>query len=157
MLYSVSPRRILNTVGLKPSWNFNTLIPIRLAAMKWPSSCTKTSTPSTNANDRMVISEPDTNTSDFQLYPADDLTSVIAGPLVNRSHLRKGAYLCRPMRIHGALDYAGDARERKRPVQESSHSDLIRGIEDHRKAVLAAQRPVRECQAGEHGQVRHVE
>src|SRR3954454_5085512 len=124
MLYSVSPRRMLNTVGLKPSWNFRTLMPIRLAAMKWPSSCTNTRTPSTNANDRTVISEPDTKTSDFQLYPAHDLTRVIAGPFVNRAHLREGAYLCRPVRVHGALDHTGDARERKRPVQESSHGNL---------------------------------
>src|SRR3954451_9233268 len=109
MLYSVSPRRKLSTVGLNPSWNFSTLMPMRLAARKCPSSCTKTSTPSTNAKDSRVINEPDTETSDLQtsdlqLYPAGGVVCVLSSPRVHGPDLRQSAHLCRLVRIHRPLD-----------------------------------------------------
>ena len=48
--YSVSPQRRANTIGPKPIENRCTSTPRRLATMKCPSSCTKTSTPSATPN-----------------------------------------------------------------------------------------------------------
>src|SRR3954468_22353274 len=125
MLYSVSPRRKLNTVGLNPSWNFSTLMPMRLAARKCPSSCTKTSTPSTNANDRTVINEPATETSDLQLYPASDIVRVPSSPRVDDPDLRQSAHLCRLVRVHRPLDHLRYCRERQCSIQETGHGHFV--------------------------------
>ncbi len=54
---SVSPRRKLKIVGLKPSWNFRTRMPNPLGGEKVPQPpCTNTSTPSTKTNARRVCS-----------------------------------------------------------------------------------------------------
>src|SRR5436853_2149233 len=101
MPYSVSPRRKLTTVGLNPSWNLSTRMPTRLAARKCPSSCTNTSTPSTNANERIVINR---RTSDLQFYPARQLERTLARPLIDCTDLLECCHLDRRMRIHRLLD-----------------------------------------------------
>ena len=54
--YSVSPRRKLTTGRPNPSENRSTWMPTAFAAMKWPASCTKMSTPRTTANAASVRS-----------------------------------------------------------------------------------------------------
>ena len=54
-------------------------MPTRLAARKWPSSWTNTSTPSTKTNARTCQSRH--GTSDLQFYPAGDLRRILARPL----------------------------------------------------------------------------
>src|SRR5439155_128566 len=56
--YSVSPRRRDSTTGPKPIEKRCTRIPSRLATVKWPSSWTKTSTPSATAKASNEISGP---------------------------------------------------------------------------------------------------
>src|SRR2546425_5659509 len=133
MPYSVSPRRKLSTVGLKPSWNLSTRMPTRFAARKCPSSCTNTSTPSTNANDKTVIN-PDP--SDLQFYPARHLESTLARPVVHRSHLRQRRHLRRTMRVHGPFDDEGNRRETDASVEEPPDRHFIRRVQHDRQTPL---------------------
>src|SRR6266571_635003 len=128
MPYSVSPRRKLTIVGLNPSWNLRTRMPTRLAARKCPSSCTKTSTPSTNAKESNVINK---KTSDPQFYLdlAGDLPRILASPLVCRPDGAKSGHFCRPMHIHGPLDDSGDRSEREPAFEKTRDGDLVRGVE----------------------------
>src|SRR5207249_5998263 len=113
--YSVSPRRKLMTVGLKPSWNLRTRMPTRLEARKCPSSCTNTSTPSTKANDTRVIS---TKSSDLQFYPARRLGGIVMRPLVDGAHFCQRVDLARPVRIHRPLDHHWNRREADAPLEK---------------------------------------
>src|SRR5947208_14189607 len=116
MLYSVPPLWTLSTVGLKPSWNLSTRMPTRLAARKCPSSCTNTSTPSTNANDRIVINR---RTSDLQFYPARQLERTLARPLIDCTDLLERRHLDRQMRIHRSLDDLRNRREADPPLEKT--------------------------------------
>src|SRR5579863_8181816 len=126
MPYSVSPRRKLMIVGLNPSWNFSTLMPTRLAARKWPSSCTNTSTPSTNANDRSVVN---CETSDLQFYPAGDFLRIFARPAIDGPDLDQRRHLGRLMGFHRSLDDLRDRGESEPAFQESRDGHLIGRIE----------------------------
>ncbi len=53
--YSVSPLLKDRILGPNPSENVRTRTPMRRAIRKWPSSCTKISTPSTKMNARKVV------------------------------------------------------------------------------------------------------
>ena len=77
-------------------------MPTRLAARKWPSSWTNTSTPSTNTNARSVdhATEPQT----FNSTPRADLLRILAGPLVDSANRAKRRHLGRAMRVHRPLD-----------------------------------------------------
>src|SRR5579862_1725175 len=114
MPYSVPPRVKLRIVGLKPSWNFSTRMPTRLAARKWPSSCTNTSTPRTKANDKIVMI---TGTSDLQFYPAGDIQRIVARPLVGRADIGQGGHRPGVVGIHRALDDLWDRGEPDAPVE----------------------------------------
>src|SRR5437868_5914231 len=139
MLYSVSPRRKLRIVGLKPSWNFSTRMPTRLAARKCPSSCTKTRTPSTKANARIVCMVANQQTSDFQFYPACNIERTFAGPPVHAPHGRERLHLDRPMRVHGSRDHQRDGREADAAVEEPRHRHFVGGIEDDGQAAPGLQ------------------
>src|SRR5579864_4472878 len=154
MPYSVSPRRKRTIVGLKPSWNFSTLMPTRLAARKWPSSCTNTSTPSTNANDSNVVT---CETSDLQFYPAGDFLGVLTRPAVDGTHLGQGCHLGGLMGLHRPLDDVGDRGEAEPALQESRDRDLVRRVEHHGQAPLCREGAVREPQAGKRVGIRHAE
>src|SRR3989442_3733315 len=151
MPYSVSPRLNLMMVGLKPSWNFRTRMPTRLAARKWPSSWTKTSTPSTKTNARMVI------TSDLQFYRAGDLLRILAGPGVHSAHRRQGRNLFRSMRLHRLLDDVRDRQEADTSVEESRDGDLVGGVQHDRQAACRLERAIRQAQTWERGGVRHLD
>src|SRR6185295_10409334 len=170
MLYSVSPRLNLTMVGLKPSWNFRTRIPTRLAARKWPSSWTKTSTPSTNTNASGICihcgsrsSRTSANgviktaTSDFQFYCAGDLLRILACPPVNSAHGCKRRHLFRPMDRHRLFDDVGDREEADPPVEEPLDGNLVGRIQDDRQAACVLEGAVGQRQAGERGGVRHLE
>src|SRR6267378_3262610 len=101
-------------------------MPTRLAARKWPSSWTNTSTPSTNPNASGICihvgsrssrtnAKPESvikaATSDFQFYCAGDLLRILTGPAVYGAHRRERRYLFRSMRLHRLLD---DVRDRKK-------------------------------------------
>src|SRR6186997_2073199 len=105
MPYSVSPRRKLKIVGLKPSWNFSTRMPTRLAARKCPSSCTNTRTPRTKPNERRVINVPDTNrTSDLQLYSVGNRLCTVPGGAIDLSDRVNRCHIRWLMRVHRFLD-----------------------------------------------------
>src|SRR6266446_7392082 len=154
MPYSVSPRRKLMIVGLNPSWNFNTLMPTRLAARKWPSSCTNTSTPSTNANDRSVSTS---ETSDLQFYAPGDFLRILTRPAIDGMHLGQRRHFGRLMGLHRALDDVRDRGEAEPALQESLHGDLVRGVEHDGQAPRGHQGPIREPQAGKRVRVWHAE
>src|SRR5260221_5365096 len=154
MPYSVSPRRKLMIVGLKPSWNFNTLMPTRLAARKWPSSCTNTSTPSTNANDRSVCT---CETSDLQFYPPSDFLRILACPAIDGMYLDQRRHFGHLMGFHGALDDVRDRGESEPALQKSRHGDLVRGVEHDGQTPRGRQSPVRQPQTGKRVGVRHAE
>src|ERR1700687_5740498 len=145
MPYSVSPRRQLMIVGLKPSWNFNTLMPTRLAARKWPSSCTNTSTPSTNANDNSVCT---CETSALQFYPPGDFLRVLARPEIDGMHLDQRRHFGHLMGLHRALDDVRDRGESEPPLQKSRDGDLVRGVEHDGQAPRGREGSIREPQAG---------
>src|SRR6266542_4495782 len=143
--YSVSPRRKLTIVGLNPSWNFRTRIPIRLAARKWPSSCTNTRTPKTKANDKSVVK---TQPSDFQLYPACEIPRKIARPLIDFPDRLQTLHLNRRMRIHRRLDNLRNAWKGYLAIEKPGNGDLVCGVQDDRQATFGSKRPVRQPQAG---------
>src|SRR5439155_8522463 len=131
MPYSVSPRRKLATVGLNPSWNFRTRMPTRFAARKCPSSCTNTSTPSTNANDRMVIN---LRPSDLQFYPARHVQRALARPLIDCTDLLECCHLGRRMRIHRPLDDLRNRREADSSLEKTCDRHFVRRVQYHGKA-----------------------
>src|SRR6202158_1411623 len=145
MPYSVSPRRKLMIVGLKPSWNFNTLMPTRLAARKWPSSCTNTSTPSTNANDKSVCT---CGTSDLQFYPPSDFQRILARPAIDGMHLDQRRHFGHLMGLHRALDDVRDRGESEPPLQKSRDGDLVRGVEHDGQAPRGRGGWIRAPEAG---------
>src|SRR3954467_5257419 len=147
MPYSVSPRRKLRMVGLKPSWNFRTLIPTRLAARKCPSSCTKISTPSTNAKDRSVVKP---GTSDLQFYPAGDLQRIVPRPFVDGAHFCQRLHLERKMSVHRAFDDLCNIGKREAPLEKPRDRDLVRGIQHHRQTGRAGEGAKREPQQRQH-------
>src|SRR5215467_2431319 len=97
-------------VGLKLSWNLRTRMPTRFAARKCPSSCTNTSTPSTNTNDRTYVAYVSTKPSDLQFYPAGQLQRILTGPLIHFAHTCKRVDLDRHVRVHRVFD---DTRDRR--------------------------------------------
>src|SRR5690348_2165095 len=119
-------------------------MPIHLAARKCPSSCTKTSTPSTKTNDKTVIKPA---TSDLQFYRARHLERIRARTLVGRAHLRQRRHLGRFMRVHGPLDDLRNRHEADPPLEEPRDGDLVRSVEDHRQTPLRLERAVSQTQA----------
>src|SRR5215467_7804922 len=104
-------------------------MPTRFAARKWPSSWTNTRTPSTNANDRIVITS---GSSDLQFYPARLVHGTAARPFVDLADLSQRRHRRRAMRLHHALD---DARNRGKPdpaVEKPRHGDFVRRVEHDR-------------------------
>src|SRR3979411_2063002 len=118
--YSVSPRRMLNNFGPKPSEKVNTRTPCQRATRKCPSSCTKTSTPRTKRNGRSV----DIRTSGDHGAGTNHLSSIRAGPAVQFPDFRhvRGAATARAiapgMRLQRRLDGGCDARKRELPLKE---------------------------------------
>src|SRR5262245_12365089 len=145
MLYSVSPRLNLTMVGLKPSWNFSTRMPTRLAARKWPSSWTNTSTPSTKANDKSVVKP---RTSHLQLYPARHFTRETARPFVNGTHLLQSADLGRIVSVERRFDNVRNRGKRDLPIEEPRHRDLVGRVQDDRPAALGLERAIGQTKAG---------
>src|SRR5262249_9771614 len=134
MPYSVSPRRTLTMVGLKPNWNFSTRMPTRLAARKCPSSCTNTSTPRTNTKATIVVSVDKSGPSGIQFYRVGRLFGMLARPSIHCANLCKRAHFHNLVCVHRALNHEGDRGKRQSTFQESSHRDLVRRIQDNRQA-----------------------
>src|SRR3974390_385913 len=132
-------------------------MPTYFAARKWPSSCTNTSTPSTNANDRSVTNALSSLSSDLQFYPADDGLRLLAGPSVHASHFCNGARLDRRVQFQRAFDDVRDRRERDAPFEEPRDRDFVGRVEHDRQAALRLQSPVRQRQTRKRRRVRHVE
>src|SRR5438045_2161199 len=144
MPYSVSPRRTLKIVGLNPSWNLRTRMPTRLAARKCPSSCTKTSTPSTNANDRMVMINR--RPSDLQFYRARYLERTLARPTIDCTDLLECRHLGRRMRIHRALDHLRNCGEPDFSLEEPRDRHLVCRIQHDRQTAFGLERAIGEPQ-----------
>src|SRR2546427_3005431 len=119
-------------------------MPTRLAARKCPSSCTNTSTPSTNANDRIVINR---RTSDLQFYPARQLERTLARPLIDCTDLLESCHLDRRMRIHRLLDDLRNRREADPSLQKTRDRDFVGRVQHHGQAALRLERAIREAQA----------
>src|ERR1700681_3800785 len=107
-------------------------MPTRFAARKWPSSCTKTSTPRTNANARIVVKP---TSSDLQFYSASDLLRTSAGPSVHGPHRGEGRHLSRLMRVHGALDDLGNRHEPDPSLEKEGNRDLVGRVQHDRPAI----------------------
>src|ERR1019366_10006351 len=132
-------------------------MPTRLAARKCPSSCTKTSTPSTNANDTTVITVFKTESSDLQFYPARHLASIVARPCVHRAYFGQRRHLGRDVRVHRALDHQGDRGETEVPVEKARDRYFVRPVEHDRQAPFGVERAICEPQARKGVGVRRVE
>src|SRR3954469_5664734 len=107
MQYSVSPRFTLSSLGPNPSENVSTRTPMRLAIRKWPSSCTKMSTPRTNRNATMLVTEDTLETGlGRRLYSSCRSRRELAGPAVDPAHLvqtRHGSRADALIRVHRLL------------------------------------------------------
>src|SRR5260221_3675857 len=141
-------------VGLNPSWNLSTRMPTRFAARKWPSSCTKTSTPRTIRNARTVVTRL---ASDFQLYPARGLQRILAGPLVHRANGGERRHLCRNVGVHGLFDDLCNGEKTNAPLEKMRHGHFIRGVEHDRETPVGVERAIRQAQTRKRGCVRHLE
>src|SRR5260221_8403338 len=154
MPYSVSPRRKLMIVGLKPSWKRRTRMPTRLAARKWPSSCTNTSTPRTNANERIVVNP---ESSDFQFYPSGRLLGILASPAIDRPDRRQRPDLFRPVRVERQCNDVRNRGEADATLEEPRHRHLVGGVQHDRQAAFGVHRAVGQSQARERVGIRHIE
>jgi hypothetical protein len=107
MTYSVSPRVKPITFGPKPMEKRGTSMSTHFAVMKWPSSCTKMSTPSTTMVARIVVSISSSR-------PRGDLTGL---PVGGQHGLQRigGARL---VRVQRAFDDVGNAGERTAPARK---------------------------------------
>src|SRR5438128_963320 len=91
MQYSVPPRLMEISFGPKPSENVSTLTPMRLAIRKWPSSCTKISTPRTKRNARVLVTRW-LRGSRRRLYPTRRPAGEGASPSVDFADIVEAAY-----------------------------------------------------------------
>src|SRR5262245_55648905 len=142
MQYSVSPRRMLNSFGPKPSENVSTRTPCQRATMKWPSSWTKTSTPRTNKNGSSEYmnssSQPESGqpqSSDQKGPRADHFSSIRARPAVQFLDFREvrrgaGAGLHAPgVPIERVGNGRGNPGKGQLPLQERRYSHLVGRIQ----------------------------
>src|SRR6478672_11218582 len=100
-------------------------MPAHLAAMKWPASCTKTSTPSTTIREMTVIS---TTTSRSHVVARTE-----ARPLVGLAHDRHAGGGTRNMIVEHALDDLADAAEGRLAREECGDGDLVGRVEHCRR------------------------
>src|SRR3989442_3549582 len=119
-------------------------MPTRLAARKCPSSCTNTSTPSTNGNERIVINR---RTSDLQFYPSRQLERTLARPLIDCTDLLERCHLDRRMHIHCSLDDLRNRREADPSLEKTRDRDFVGRVQHHGQAALRLERAIREAQA----------
>src|SRR6185503_18541070 len=146
MQYSVSPRLKLSSFGPKPSENVITRTPMRRAIRKWPSSCTKISTPRTNRKARALVTMSPGRLRN-RLYPSPSPGGELARPPVDRAHVvqagdRRRAVLLE--RVHRQADDFGDAHEAQAGLEECRHGDLVRRVQHDRQPFRAAQRAERQ-------------
>src|SRR4029450_138297 len=132
--YSVSPRFTLSSIGPKPSEKVSTRTPCQRAIMKWPSSCTKTSTPSTSGKASQLATELNTSShrqpgrgdpiGQHLILPwlprsesfANQIAGVRPGRLIDLTNRLKRAHRCRDMRVHALRDHARDLGKAEPPL-----------------------------------------
>ena len=122
--------------GLNPSWNVSTRTPRRWAARKWPSSCTNTSTPRTNAND----SSSRHTVSLDSIVPREQIPARYSR--AQRSTARTAAPASRPSTAGGppslvSMTSAIDVNL-SRPSEKRGDGHLVGRVQHDRQAASAA-------------------
>ena len=156
MQYSVSPRLTFRIFGPKPSENVSTRTPTRRAARKWPSSCTKISTPSTNRNARRVVTVMlALKYAILTRRPRPRRDRAPTHPPAARSRLKR--------RAPGAWSFitrsitAGIPVNPSRPSRKDATATSLAAFSTTGVGGAVAQRPVGQAQAREPVQVRGAE
>src|SRR4051794_40987319 len=129
-------------------------MPTRLAARKWPSSWTNTSTPRTNANDRSVIK---TAALCLQFYRACDFVGLGACPPVDRPNLCQRIHLSRAVRIHAGANDLRNCGKRQPSLEKARDRNLVGRVEHDRQTPFLFERPVCQAKCREHRGIRHLE
>src|SRR4051812_34791011 len=118
-------------------------MPAHLAAMKWPASCTNTSTPSTTMRETIVVSTMTSRTS-------NELGGALARPTIGLPYRGQGGGGRRRMLVEHSLDDLGNTAERDPAVEKRRHGHFVGRVEHGRRDPARSARGKTRGERSEH-------
>src|SRR3954452_3337727 len=155
MPYSVSPRRKEATAGRKPTMNWGTRMPKRVAHMKCPNSWK----PIENSRPTANATIPRTDSSNpFSSASGDGGAGVLPGPPLGGQHVLDAGGCAEVRRgVEGTRDDLDDGWERQVSGGERGDRLLVRGVVQRRDDAAGLPRLPGEPDGGEHLGVQRQE